>query len=327
MRRILCLAAALLLCLASCTAPETVQTEFMMDTVCTIRSPEGGSGEKIQNTFLLLRDMDARLSREKTGSEIWTVNRDGGGEISPEAREIIEAGIRYGELSDGLFDITIAPVKALWDFTTGTIPEAEALAEAVRKVDFRKIRTTETGILLEEGMGIDLGGIAKGYCADRAAEDLRRQGITQALIDLGGNIACIGTNRGKEWRVGLRDPFGNAGEVLGVFTLRDGDTVTTSGTYERFFEKDGKIWHHILDPRTGKSAETDLVSATIICPRAIDGDALSTIAILLGSEKAMALVEDTADTEAILVLADGSIRTSSGFANGKIRFQTGQTGN
>lgn len=321
MKKILCLFFALLFLLAGCEQAECVQTEFLMDTVCSVRVKQKHAQQAVQDTFLLLREMDRRLSRTNPKGEIFALNRDGEAVLSEDAARVVEAGLVFGVLSQGKFDISIAPVKALWDFTNGVCPEESALQKALTYVDYQKVTLSGQKVTMEKGMELDLGGIGKGYCVDQAAAFLREKGIKNALIDLGGNVACLGENGTMRWRVALRDPFGEATDVMGVFTLHDGDTVTTSGTYERCFTKDGVTYHHILDPKTGLSAQTDLVSATILCNSALSGDALSTICILLGSEEGMALIEKLPDVEALLVKADQSVLFSSGFAKGTVNYE------
>jgi thiamine biosynthesis lipoprotein len=161
-------------------------------------------------------------------------------------------------------------------------------------------------------MQVDLGAIAKGYAADEVAEILKENGVQHAIINLGGNVLTIGGNmKGSPWRIGIQDPFNPRGEFMGIITIED-KTVVTSGTYERYFEQDGKRYHHILDPRTGYPAENEVASVSIITNKSMDGDGNSTSVLLLGLEEGMKFVESQEGVDAIFVTYDKKVYITSG---------------
>ncbi len=161
-------------------------------------------------------------------------------------------------------------------------------------------------------MQVDLGAIAKGYAADEVAKILKENGVQHAIINLGGNVLTLGGNlEDKPWKIGIQNPFNQRGEYLGIISVQD-ETIVTSGTYERYFEQDGKKYHHILDPMTGYPVENDIASVSIITKKSIDGDGNSTSVLLLGLDKGMKFIENQAGVDAIFVTYDKKIYVTSG---------------
>ena len=235
--------------------------------------------------------------------------------VDHETVTLICDSLKYCTLSGGRFDITIDPVSKLWDFHGNNthIPENADLKEACSHVDHSMINidsSNDTVTLTDPKASIDVGAAAKGYIADRIADYLSDSGVTGAIINMGGDMHLIGSKPDNSlFNIGINDPSSN-GCIMSLY-LSD-MSVATSGTYERCFTEHGKTYHHILDPKTGMSADTDITSVTVITSNAIDADCLCTVCILLGSDEALSLIEQTADTEAIIILDDGSIRKSSG---------------
>ena len=308
---VLLLSAVLLFTLCGCAAEGDSVSAFMLDTVVkvTVYGKDGAAAAGIQTVAAY----EKKLSRTLPESEIYILNAEGGGEVSPETAALLSTALDYGELSGGLFDISIGAVSGLWGFTgEKTLPGAEEIAAACEFVDYRNVEISGNTVSMDEGMKLDLGAIAKGWIADRVAENLRAAGVSSALINLGGNIVVVGSKPGGDaWNIGIRKPFAAEGEIIGTLELRD-KSIVTSGVYERYFEEGGVLYHHILDPKTGCPAETDLRSATVISDSSADGDALTTICILLGEKAALELIESLDGIEALLVLADGRIVTTSG---------------
>lgn len=272
-----CLAAVLVAAAVYRQSAGAAQTEFVLDTIANIRASGRNSQSAVEAAFARVREIDRTMSAYRADSDLNTRA------LHADTEFVLQKGLAYGALSDGLFDISILPLVQLWN-VTGTaprVPAEEELAEALKLVDYTKVRIENHTLLLEEGMAVDLGGIAKGYAADEAAAVLRSSGITDGVVDLGGNIVALG-----EKRIGLRDPFSaNDGDYMCVLEVAD-CAVVTSGSYERYFEQDGVRYHHILDPRTGKPAGSGLVSVTVVADNAIDGDALSTAFFIAGREQA-----------------------------------------
>ena len=193
------------------------------------------------------------------------------------------------------------------------MPPAGEIEELLKTVDYTKIRVEGSTVTLEPpAKAIDLGAIAKGYITDRLVEYLTDNGVTSAIISLGGNIYAIGTSDGRPFRIGVQDPAGEGGAILGYVEISN-KSVVTSGDYQRFFVQDGKVYHHILDPETGYPTDNGLASVTIISDRSTDGDALSTSCFVLGLEDGMELVNGIDGVEAIFVDHDGNMYFSDGF--------------
>ena len=306
--------------LSGCTtlpkSESLTMTGTYFDTVVQIEV-WGADQDMIEHCRKMCETYEQMLSATIKTSEISRINNAGGEpvSVSDDTAELIEKGIEYGEISGGLFDITIAPASGLWNFTDNedkTIPDPAELAEAVSHIDYRCVHVDgNTVVLTDPEAQIDLGGIAKGYIADRLKEYLESEGIEHALIDLGGNMLALGGRYdGTDFRIGLQKPFAETGTAMAALSIND-QSVVTSGDYERYFEKDGVIYHHILAPSTGYPVQNDLDQVTIISERSVDGDALSTTCFAMGLEDGMELIRSLDGVEAIFVTKDGEIHTSS----------------
>lgn len=227
--------------------------------------------------------------------------------VSDELRAIIEKGLYYSAQSKGAFDITILPVSSLWDFqgSDARVPDKDEIESAKERVSYQKVDIKgNTLTFLMPGMGLDLGGIAKGYIADKLKSYLLEKGVRSGVINLGGNVLCIGKkSEDSKFQIGVQQPFADRNET--VFALAIDDlSVVSSGIYERYFKKDGKIYHHILNPRTGYSYDNDLMAVTILSKESVDGDALSTTCFSLGVDKGLAYINQLKDTEAVFITKD-----------------------
>lgn len=319
---ILCL---LLVSLTGCgsSAQAYSKTDFCFDTAVTLTIYESASASEEANALLdeamaLCQNYDAMFSRTKEGSDIYRINHSGGEwtTVSDETVSLIQSALEYCKLTDGMIDITIAPVKDLWDFS-GTenvkMPATADIAAALAHVDYTYIEIEGNKVRLSDPQaGIDLGFIAKGYIADHIRSFLLENGVKSALINLGGNIAVIGEKPdGSEFQIGIQKPFATAGTYCTTVSASQSVTgtssVVTSGTYERSFEYNGKLYHHILDCETGKPAQTDLSGVTIITDSSLHADALSTTCLLLGLDKGIAYIEELDDVEAVFITTDGEI--------------------
>ncbi len=294
-----------LLLLCGCAElQENKDTRFLLDTAVTLTA--NCSSQTLDGAFSLCENYEKMLSRTVEGSDVYTLNNsDGFTEVDDHTKKIVEKAIYYGNLSNGKFDITIYPVSSLWDFNNQIIPSRDEISEALKNVDYQSIEIDGNKINLN-GKQIDLGGIAKGYIADRLLQYFKENKVQEGIIDLGGNLVVFGD---RDYTVGIKQPFSsNLAAILKV----SNKTVVTSGTYERYIEKDGAFYHHILDVKTGYAYESDLTSATIIGDSSMDADALSTICILLGLKDAENLIENTPDTEAVFIDNDGNLHYTSG---------------
>ncbi len=256
------------------------------------------------------------LSRTVEGSDVWRINHAGGQpvEVSNETLEILDVARQVSECSGGMFDVTIAPVSTMWDFTSGAavVPDADAIAAAATLVDYTKVKTDDGLVTLPEGMMIDLGGIAKGYIADAVKGYLAERGVESAVLSFGGNIVAIGLKPdGSPWKVGIQDIDKPTGEYM-LVSLNYGGSTVTSGIYERGFESGGVYYHHILDPNSGWPVQNELASVTIFSDSSMWGDALATAAFSLGTEAGTRLIEGIDGVEAVFIARDRSVSATSG---------------
>ena len=288
---------------------------FYLDTVVTLTAWVDDP-QLLQDALQECGRYEALLSRTVEGSDVWNINHAQGKPVtvSDDTLEILECARQVSELSGGLFDVTIAPVSTLWDFTSGAavLPEAEAIAAAAALVDISKLTIEGSEVTLPEGMMIDLGGIAKGYIADAVKGYLEQRGVKSAILSFGGNIVAIGKKPdGKPWKVGIQDIDKPTGEYMLVARNFGGSTVT-SGIYERGFDLDGVRYHHILDPNTGWPVQNELASVTIFSESSMWGDALATSAFALGTEKGAEMIEGLEGIEAVFIARDRSVTYTSG---------------
>lgn len=297
-------------------------TAFKLNTVVKVTIYDSQDEKILQDALALCDKYEKIFSRTRTDSEIYLLNEgklpqeDGYYILSEECAELIGKGLYYSELSGGAFDITIEPLSSLWDFTSGEkqIPDPQTLVEAQKHVGYEKVELKGNKIRFQEdGMGLELGAIAKGYIADKIKEFLISEGIESAVIDLGGNVLCIGTRPdGEAFRVGIQKPFADRNETVATAGIRD-RSVVSSGIYERYFEKDGKLYHHILNPKSGYPYENGLTAVTILSDESVDGDGLSTVCFALGLEKGLELINSLPDTQAVFITEDGELHYSEHF--------------
>ena len=273
-----------------------------------------------ESAFERVEEIESRMSTSLETSEIAEINRlsgEKGVAVSADTFFVISKGLEYALLSSGAFDISVGPLVDIWGIGTerAAVPERDVLQTALGLVDFNDVQLdpeNKSVFLKKEGMKLDLGGIAKGYAADEAARILTEAGVKSAIIDFGGNILTLGRKQNKEpWRIGIQAPRDTRGDYIGILSSTAA-AVVTSGTYERYFEKDGKRYHHILDTKNGFPVDNGLVSVTIRSADAITADALSTAVFSLGAERGIALIEKLPETEAIIVNNIAEVILSSG---------------
>jgi len=261
-----------------------------------------------------MRRIDHAFSTYRDDSELSLLNHaapHGWVEISPELHHLLEQSVRMSELTGGAFDITYASAGRFYDYRAGRRPDDATLQAAVAAIDYRHLELAVNpprARYRHPAVYVDLGGIAKGYAVDRAIELLAAAGITHAAVSAGGDTRIIGDRRGKPWTIGIRNPR-EAGGLSAVLPLID-TAVSTSGDYERYFEQDGARYHHILDPSTGRSAHA-AQSVTILGPSAILTDGLSTSVFVLGVASGLALIDQLAGVDAIIIDADGKMHYSA----------------
>lgn len=303
------------LLLVGCQKKETIysDTGFYFDTVITVTLYENGSPEILNNCMALALDYENLLSTTVEGSDIWNLNHSAGSYVtlSPETISLLQIALSYAELSDGVVDPTVGSLSSLWNFGSdglNIVPEASHIEESLSHVDYRTLSIEgNQAALLDPYASVDLGFIAKGYIGDKMKEFLISQGVTSALINLGGNVVTIGSKpNGDSFRVGIQDPFEKSGTPAHVVELTDTCAVS-AGNYERYFENNGIRYHHILSTLDGYPARSGLSQVTIISPNSTRADALSTLCFILGYEKAASLLENYPEDQAIFITEDGEI--------------------
>jgi len=293
---------------------------YALGTVIQLRV-YGTNGERaIQEAIERLNDIDDKMSVFKENSDVSMINKKAGissHQVSEDTYFVIKKAVEYSKLSEGTFDPTIRPIVSLWRIGSDNpkIPNKNEIANNLKLVNYEDIilsgKDNSIG-LRHEKQAIDIGGIAKGYAADEVKRIFENYKIKSALIDLGGNIFALGKKPDKTlWNVGIQDPFNNRGEHVGLISVEN-KSVVTSGNYERYFMKDGKVYHHIIDPKTGYPSESEIISATIISDYSIDGDGLSTGVYILGLEKSIELIQSLEGIDAIFITQNKEIFITSG---------------
>jgi len=294
---------------------KTTGVGFYFDTVVTL-TLWGAPEDLVNEVWAECSRYEKLLSKTIQGSDVSRINNAAGQTVTvdPETWEILRRAKDISALTGGAFSITIAPVTALWTFTgveTNVIPTDDKRLSMLHLVDDQKIVLGENNtVTLPAGMQIDLGGIAKGYIADKVAELIREKAYA-GIISLGGNVYTVGRKPdGSRFSVGITNPEETYTYKGIIYT--EGCTVVTSGTYERGFNFGGVRFHHILDPKTGWPAQSDLVSATFVMDSSMTADALATACIVIGSEKALELAASQG-LDAMFIKKDGSVLFTDGF--------------
>jgi len=298
-----------------------IETTFLMGTLVKITIFDEVKDKQIfQKVFNRISEIEDRMTITEDNSEIIQLNNSAGKKyckLSSDTFYVLEKGKYFSELSKGKFDITIGPLVKLWKIGTeqATLPEKTEIASILPLINYKNLLLDKDSLsakLNTPGMIVDLGAIAKGYAADEAAKILKDAGIKHAIINLGGNILTLNTKPdGTYWRLGLQDPYEPRGDYMGIVKLND-QALVSSGVYERYFEFNGKRYHHILNPQTGYPEENSLLSVSIITKKSINADALSTTIFLLGLEEGMQMIENLSGTEAIFIASDNKVYVSSG---------------
>ncbi len=273
-----------------------------------------------RQVFSLIKQQENLFTVNRAASEVMAINHAAGRHpvvVSEAVWRLISVAHAVSILPDSTFNFAIGPVVKRWKigFQGRSVPPAGEIAALLRLTDPHQVvlDDAQRSVFLQQpGMEIDLGAIAKGYIADVVQAFLRQQGVTQALINLGGNVQTLGSppHEPQGWGIGLKKPFGREDELLGVLQVQ-GKSVVTSGIYERYFELDGRCWHHIFDPRSGYPLDNELLSVTVIADRSLDGDIYTTLLYGMGVERGLAWLADQADLDALFVTRDQQIICSA----------------
>lgn len=328
---ILCL---LVLFISGCKFPEQTNevsdTGFYFNTIIKITLYDTDNSSLINDCFTMADKYEKMFSNTIFDSDISKINSNAGitaVEVNPETIEILNLAIKYCKLSDGKFDITIGKLSELWNISqisqnikndnnitdSSVIPNESDILSLVSHIDYNNIIIDGNTVYLSDSDAkIDLGGIAKGYVADKMKEYLIGKGITSGIINLGGNVLSIGSKSdGSPFNVGIQRPFDKSGEIITKVPVVS-KSVVTSGIYERYYKVDDIIYHHLLDSQTGYPIKNNLLSVTIISDSSTEGDALSTMCFSLGLEEGMNFINQTDNIEAIFITDDYELHYSDG---------------
>ena len=302
-------------------------TEIKLNTVVTVTIYDSQDRDLLTKCMNLCDKYEKVFSRTNADSELYKFNHrkltpaegtEDTYQVSDSLAELVSEGLDYSELSKGAFDIAIEPLTSLWDFTAEDpqVPKDSLIQTALPKCDYHNISVDKDKneiTLKTDDTAIELGAIAKGYIADRLKDYLISQNVKSAIINLGGNVLCIGGKPDTSaFKIGIQKPFADRSETIAVMDIRD-KSVVSSGIYERCFEQDGILYHHLLNPKTGYPYDNGLIAVTIISDKSVDGDALSTTCFALGLEDGMKLAESLDDVQAFFVTSDYEIHYTKDF--------------
>ncbi len=316
MKKLLAVSLLIALLLCGCASNAPVEREiFAMDTVMTVRV--WGDDSDVAAAVSEINRLDALLSVIYENSEVYALNRDGEAELSFDVFDLLVEAIEVSRRTDGAFDPTVYPFVELWGFTKDTqaLPSQREIDAVLPLIGFEQVECDGDTVTLVNGGKIDLGGIAKGYTAQKVVELLQERGVETAFLNLGGNVQTLGSKPdGEAWVVGIADPE-NPSQAIACLRFTDSLALVTSGGYQRYFEENGVRFHHILDPKTGCPADSGLASVTVLAQDGAIADGLSTALFVMGIENATTLWRKSDDFEAVFITQDGAIFATEGAAS------------
>ncbi|WP_202710654.1 FAD:protein FMN transferase [Sporosalibacterium faouarense] len=292
---------------------------FMLGTFVVVTLYDHQNEEIIDKVFNRFDEIENRMSINIETSDVSKINDNAGikpVKVHDDVYYVLKKAKEFAQISHGAFEPTIGPLVKLWGIGTEheRIPSEGEIEENLLKIDYNKLELMEDNMvyLSEPGMVLDLGGIAKGYAADEAKKILLENKVESAIIDLGGNIFAVGSKpNGDAWRIGIQDPYRVRQKHVGI--VQDEDiSVVTSGNYERYFEKDGVRYHHIIDSKTGYPARNNVAGISVLSDTSIQGDGLSTAFYVLGVEEGLKLANSLDEIEIIYITKDKKLYLSKG---------------
>lgn len=310
------LTALILILACSCGTAEASRDFFAMDTIVSVKAYGSHSEEAVNAAANRINELEHLFSVTDSSSDIALLNSSGSAKVSDDTAQVISAALELCSKTDGALDITIYPVLREWGFTTAEnhVPSDAELAAALAKTGYERVTLNENTVTLPEGYMLDLGSCAKGYAGSEMIAGISEFGITSALVNLGGNVQALGAKPdGSDWTVGIADPFAPE-NLLGTIGVRD-KAVITSGGYQRYFTDDsGNVYIHILDPKSGRPADSGLASVTVIGDDGLMCDALSTALFVMGKERAVGYWHENGGFDMILVTNDRRIFITEGIS-------------
>lgn len=296
------------------------RTVFALGTVCSIQlfteKPQTEVELVLQTCILRLGELERHLSANAESSTLIDINKASGVSavnVPADIYPLFARAVFFAEKTDGAFNPAIGGVVKLWNigFENARKPEDRDIQVALSRTDYKDVQLAGTAVFLKkEGMKLDLGAIAKGFAADELTRIVKQAGIMHAVIDIGGTISAVGVRPdGKRWNIGIRDPRIRQGQPI-ISAPIENRSISTSGSYERYFEQDGIRYHHIIDPATGYPVQSNMIAVSVFADSATDADALSTACFVLGYKKAVKLLDELPNTEALFIFDDNSVRTT-----------------
>lgn len=312
MKKLICLILSValavgLLCSCSRNVYPLSSTQIMMDTVVTVTIYDGND-DVLTGAMQLCKNFENLLSKTVQNSDVYKINHANGQPVTvaDDTAELLSIALDISGKSGGAFDPTVLPLVELWDVNNATsAPDDADITAALTSVGYQNIQLDGNVVTAKNGATLDLGGIAKGFIADKVAAYLKEQGVKSAIINLGGNTVLVGGKNGGDFSVGVQKPFGKQNELCATVMLSD-KTAVTSGTYQRYFEQNGRLYHHIIDPKTGYPTDNGLTAVTVVTDSSAVADGLSTACLILGVEKGKALAKEYG-AELIFVDKDGKL--------------------
>lgn len=296
---------------------EVEDQAFLMDTLVQMKAYGENAEIAVEESMNRIAEIENLMSKTVEESDIYKLNNNPKKEIeiSQDSREVLKKSLYYAELTEGDFDPTIGALVSLWGIGSrdAAVPQETEIEQALNDVGYRNLKINNNSAKISQtGVKIDLGGIAKGYAAEEVKKIVKKHGVKNAFINLGGNVLVIGSKvDGSAWKIGIQDPREGRGNVMAIIDAVD-KTIVTSGNYERYFEENGKLYHHILDPKTGYPAENNLLSVSIISKNSFDADALSTAVYVMGLERGMNFIEKLAEVDVMIITESLNVYLSSG---------------
>ncbi len=317
MKRLLCgaICAIILLALSACTPSKPTVTSFeAMDTLMTLTVyGDDKVGDQLRSR---IEELDSLLDVTDESSELYRLNREKNASVSPDTAALLNRSLQLSEALGGSFDLTVCPAIQAWGFTSGNyrIPDDDELKKLSEMIDYRQVTLDGDSVKLSDNTRVDPGAVAKGYAADCCGKLLEESKAQAAVLNLGGTIRLYGKKPdGSRFKVGVADP-GNPAAYFGYLSL-DGGTVATSGGYERYFERDGRRYIHILDPKTAAPVENGVQSVTIITDDGTAADAMSTALFVMGLDQAVAYYRAHPNFDFVILDSDGTISLTEGIAD------------
>ncbi len=313
-KRLFCWALLPLFLLSGCASASEELNFFAMDTVMSVRVWGDDAGAQCQAVKERILELEQALSVTRADSPVAQLNAAGSGTLPDDAAALLQQTLALSERTGGALDPTAYSIVRLWGFTTDSyrVPTSAEISQTLQSVGPERVTLQGNEVTLSGGAQIDFGAVAKGYAAEQCAQMLRQAGVEAALLSLSGNIQTIGVKPdGADWEIAIRDPFATS-KTAALLAITGSAAIVTSGSYERYFEQDGQIYHHIMDPKTGRPADGGLVSVTIVTDDGFLADGLSTALFVMGLENAISFWQQNRDFEAVLIGDDGTIYVTEG---------------